>query len=105
MARWRESNEYDMSWYGVGANHVPEEIFNDVMRKIGEYARGAPVRAKVILASHTLADDDMDALGICEVRGTHYFLVITNAFMLVMDLHYARNEIVASLLDSTIHLS
>ena len=105
MARWGEASDYDMSWYGVRADEVPEEIFNDVMLKIGEYARGAPVRAKVVLAQNTLEDDDMDALCIIEVHGTYYFLVITNAFMLVMDLHYARNNIVAELLESTIHLS
>ena len=93
-----------MSWFGNGAEDVTDEIFQAVARKIGQYALGAPVRAKVMLIERTDVDDSRDVLGIVEVNGTHYFLVITNAFLLVMDLHYARHEAVARLLESTIHL-
>ena len=104
MAGWRSASHYDMQFYGDGAADVPDEIFDAVMLKIGEYARGAPMRAKVLLVGHNLADDDMDAVGICHVGDTRYFLVMTNAFMIVMDLHFVRNDIIAEFIDTTIYL-
>ena len=104
MARWRNSTEFEISWHGEGANDVADEIFDLVLEKVRLYARGAPVRAKVILVERTDTDNGSDTLGIVEVNGTHYFLLITNGFLLVMDLHYARNEAVCRLLESTIHL-
>ena len=104
MAGWGAASHYDMQFYGDGAGDVPDEIFDAVMLKIGEYARGSPVRAKVILIGHTLDDDDEDAVGIFHVGETRYFVLITSAFLIVMDLHFVRNEIVGEFLDTTVYL-
>ena len=104
MAGWASSTHYDMQFYGDGARDVSDEIFDAVMLKIGEYCRGAPVRAKVILVGHNLADDDTDALGIFHVGDTRYFLVMTSAFMIVIDLHFVRNDVIAEFIDTTVYL-
>ena len=104
MARWSNSSAYEISMFGDGVNDVSEETCNLVMLKIRQYARGAPVRAKVILVERTDVGDDRDVLGIVEINRTRYFLVITNTFLLVMDLHYARHEVIYRLLESTIQI-
>ena len=104
MARRRGSSEFEMTWIGDGVNEVSAEMVALVEYKLQQYSRGAPVRATVILVERTDTDNGRDTLGIVEVNGTYYFLLITNVFLLIMDLHYARNEAVAHLLDFTIHI-
>ena len=105
MARLFQEDMYDISFHGIGFNEIEDDILNDVLVKIGQYARGAPVRAKVILVRHVLPDDDMDALGIFKVGFNYYFVGISNAFMIVMDLHYVKSSLIARYLDRTIHLA
>ena len=104
MAGWQSASHFDMQFYGDAAADVPDEIFDAVMLKIAEYARGPPVRAKVLLLGHNLGEDEMDAVGTFHVGDTRYFVVMTNAFMIVMDLHFVRNDIIAEFIDTTIYL-
>ena len=105
MPRRRQSSAFEMTWIGDGVNDVSAELLALVESALRRYSCGAPVRATVVLVERMDADNGRDTLGIVEVNGTHYFLLITDVFLLIMDLHYARNEAVARLLDSTVHIA
>ena len=104
MPRRRQSSAFEMTWIGNGVNDVSAELVALVEAALRRYSCGAPVRATVVLVERMDTDNGRDTLGIVEVNGTYYFLLITNVFLLIMDLHYARNEAVAHLLDFTIHI-
>ena len=103
MERWNEENNYNISWFGINANQVPIELYHDVMVKIVEFTRGPPVRAKVVIIDRIM-QDTYDSLGIFRVNGTLYLVGLTNHFMILTDLHYAKNNIVSMFLDQIIDL-
>ncbi len=98
MAPWSDDEEYQITWFGINADEVDQELHDTVMAKIAEYSRGAPVRAKVVFLQRTL-HDTLDSVGVFRVGDTLYFAALTNSFMVVMDLHYVKNSIISRYLD------
>ena len=103
MERWNDDNNYNISWYGINANQVPRHLYDNVMAKIAEYTRGPPVRAKVVMIDR-IVQDRYDSLGIVRVNGTLYLVALTNMFMIKVDLHYVKNDIVSMFLDNVIEV-
>ena len=101
MERWHEERRYNISWYGINATQVTQQLYDEVMDKIREYTRGPPVRAKVVIVQRSVSDT-YDSIGILRVRTSLYLVGITNSFLIMVDLHYVKNEIVSMFLDHII---
>ena len=104
MARWRDDIDYEVLFYGGDYSHISDGTLHDINQTIIRYARGAPVRAKVLFLGHVLGRDDEDANAIFHVGNTYYFVAVTSTYMVVMDLHYVRNSMICRYWDSIIHL-
>ena len=101
MERWQVERRYNISWYGINASQVTPQLYEAVMEKIREYTRGPPVRAKVVMIERSVSDR-YASLGILRVRTSLYLVGISNAFLIMVDLHYVKNEIVSMFLDNII---
>ena len=101
MERWQVDRHYNISWFGINATQVTPQLYEAVMHKIVEYTRGPPVRAKVVVIERSVSDT-YDSVGILRVRGSLYLVGITNAFMVMVDLHYVKNELVSMFIDDII---
>ena len=97
MTGW-EGVYVDFEFLGLNEESLTREKKVFLVRKIQSFSRLPPVRAKVVLIENDNVTEE-DQIAVAKVNGIHYFIVCLAEYLIVMDLHYVRNDIIAQLLD------
>ena len=97
MAGWLGRSVY-VDFIGCNAEHLSQEIKDMLFEKIKSFSRRPPVRAKVVLIENDNVTEE-DQIGIVKVRDIYYFLCLLTDYLIVMDLHYVENGLIALLME------
>ena len=90
---WEDSS---ITWTGRDVDSLTDGQKLFLKDKIHEYARRLPVKAKVVMIEKE-NQNEPDAIALAKVNETLYFVGITVGWMVIMDLHYVKNSIIAQL--------
>ena len=91
-------------WFGIEENDVPSALREDVIDKIFIYSRRPNVRAIVhqtVRIGSTDPDEELNFIVIC--NGSHYFVLVTATYTLVLWLHDVRNDIIMRMPRSAVY--
>ena len=97
MTGW-EGVYVDFEFLGLNAESLTQEKKVFLVRTIQSFSRRPPVRAKVVLIENDNVTEE-DQIAVAKVHGIHYFIVCLAEYLIVMDLHYVRHDIIAQLLE------